>query len=397
MGIRNVLVCGAALGLLVIAATGLQGQPAPSADREERFTVKRYMEIPAEAVYEAAVQGVRAHVRFVDNVTGRTGVPEAFRRIRLYGESFVGAAALRTESGLVCVIPRRSERVLAKLAQLERGQCLAFEGTTLGRAGTIRALLVDQMFFAPEEKSEVGHELLVHWPGVPEERDKRIVEPGIFQIEFPCRHVTGKKEEVKFVIEEKRWETLIEELKRDKHKRDEPERHYKSYAPRAVYEHALRGNQIDVQFRDAFKREAPRSRNLRVARIRGRGELRIRYAFETYSGLACLIPTDKTIFIERARAALPGQDVLVKGTIIGRQGIYRCVLVDELGVAGRMKEPDVWAIEIHWPGEKTKLIYQPGRYRLELPCKHAQGQKEVLQLMLREVRLVPEEDKGKGS
>jgi len=387
-------------GTRSLAAQGLE----PSQE-EKRVVVKRYADLSAADAYEAARSNVRAAVRFSDSYDGRAGIPERFRMVRGPAGVRPVVAAFRTQVGLTCLVAADDEETLQKAPRLRAGQSITVEGTIMGAAGLHRCVLVDRLLTGSERRSVITYELVVRWPG---EKPKKMLQPGVYSVEFPCHYVEGEKENVKFEIVKRNREAFLKKIEEEAQKgQKKVTRVYGSYSPAQVYQYALRNRQIDVSFRDKFQKAAPPSPSLRVLRVYRRGEFLIGYAFSTEGGLTCLVPANQQALVDKARAVVPGQTVEVKGTVAGRRSIYRCVLVDELKLpnaeayGGKLEAPDIWEIKLYWPEQKPKMLYKPGLYPLEMPCQHKEGAIERMVLELREVRVVKgrkkQEPEGKAA
>jgi len=377
---------------VAMAAAQDRDQSLEPSQEAERVVVKRYADLLAGDAYQAVQTSKGANVRFTDHFDGKVAVPSRFRVVRKGQQTRRVVAAFVTEVGLHCLIASDDEESLEKVPKLRQGQTITVEGTILGFDGVRRCVLVDRVLTGGERRSEISHELLLRWPG---EKPKLITQPGNYTVELPCTHVKGKKERVRLVVEEKDRESFLRKLEKELAGEGEPEKSYGTYSPVLVYQYAKAGRQINVRFRDKFKGEIPAKPELRVARLRGRGEIPIRYAFETYEGITCLVPARKPFVIDKARHAVPGQNIQIEGTVSGRHGIHRCVVVDDIemlvgdSLVGKVEAGKVWDIKVYWPGKTPKAFYKVGSYVLDdLPCQHEEGAVERLVLELREVRLV---------
>ena len=377
-----------------VAEAAAQDQNLEPSEEVEHVIVKRYADLSAGDAYQAVRTSEGANVRFTDSFDGRVAVPARFGTVRVGQQARRTVAAFVTEVGLHCLIASDDEESLQKAPTLRQGQTTTIEGTILGTDGARRCVLVDRILTGSEKMSEISHEIVLRWPG---QTAKLILQPGNYTVPFPCNHVEGKTEQIRVLVAERDKEAFLRQIEKEMAEEEgEPQRTYGTYSPTLVYQYAKADRQIDVRFRDKFKGAVRPVPQLRVARIRGRGEIRIGYAFETYEGITCLVPAGKLIVMDKARRSVPGQTILVQGTISGRHGIYRCVVVDNLEtyigdtLAGKVEAGKVWEIKVFLPGQTPKMLYKPGTYAdaLTFPCQHKEGAVERFALELREVRLV---------
>ncbi|MCK4374875.1 MAG: hypothetical protein KAX19_06075, partial [Candidatus Brocadiae bacterium] len=100
-----------------------------------------------------------------------------------------------------------------------------------------------------------------------------------------------------------------------------------------------------------------------------------------------LVPADMPTLMGRAVSALPGEEVHIRGTIIG--GSRAAVLVDYIGFPAQEAEGDAWLVSIEWPGLPSRAFWDYGYYELVgLPCQHEPGRFEALRVFLTEVRIL---------
>jgi len=378
----------AALSLAFLSGAPVLGAQLQPNEIESRAVVKRYTELSPAFAYRAAVEGTRADVRFSDAFAGLAPVPLDFQVVRLRGELYRNVLAFRTDTDLYCLIAARNMRAIERARSLRMGQTVTVEGTILGTAQQRRCIMVDRVLSGREKPSKITHDLLVGWPGVPDVKPKFLLRPGTYNPEFPCRHVENQKEKVRITVVEKKRAQFERELREE---RGVAPRVYAPFTAAKVYQYAREGRSADVEFSDRFKSQAPRDRALAGALVPGRGRYATGFAFDTYTGLTCIVPFNNPTLNLKVSAAIRGQMMQIKGTIAGKQGPYYCVLVDEVDfpdLSGTREEPPVWNVSIQVGNEPPVSLHIPGTYVLNLPCQFAQGKTETLALRLREVRIV---------
>ena len=416
MKARQLLVY-AATALVVVPGLVLAQEAADTKGEElapdegvRRMVVKRYTTLGPEAVYRAVNSNVLADVRFSDEFDGPVRLTGALRFIRIGDRRETVGAAFSTQSRLCCLVPLEAKEQMEKLRELAKGQTITVEGTVAGIVAAAKCVLVDRVLTGAEKQSDIHHELLLEWPGVAAARPKIIVEPGEYESKFPCRWQAGQFETAVVLVEETSRMGFLEELRRleeaarelaeegeEEGKKAPAVKVYNLYRPEAVYEHARNDNQLDVRFQDRVKGPTPPSPNLAQVRLRGQAPVRIGYAFETYMRITCLVPRENEDLLDRAKRMMRGQEVLVKGTVLGQVGAHRAVLVDELelpSVKGEVETPDVWVIKIFWGKAKPLMLWQPGTYTRDLPCQFVDRRTERLQITLQEVRYIGGKKEG---
>ena len=374
-------------------------RPEPQ-ERVRRIIVKRYTAIGAAELYRAIGENVRADVRFRDEFDRPVQLTGALRTVRLGGRRVRIGAAFRAEKDICCLVPLDARDQAQKVRDLRRGQMVTVEGTVLGIIAGNRCVLVDMVLTGAQQESVIQHELILEWPARQRVRPELITEPGDYEVGFPCRWQEGEEETVRVLVEQRVRAEFLAELKELEEiaRGGREEKDYRLYKASAVYDYARDDVRIDVSFEDRIKGPTRRYADLNVVRLRGRRPIRIGYAFDTYQQITCLIPDRDEELLDRARRALPGQDVMIKGTVVGRVGAYRAVLVDELdfpSLNGVAETPDVWVVEIVWGEQRPMPIWRPGTYRRLFPCRFVEGRAERLDITLREVRLIGGRKGGK--
>jgi len=408
------------MALIVLAAGALAQEPEPPAaaddqevtpwEEQKRVVVKRYTELAGDNLLRAVKESWREDVRFQSSFDSRLPrLARNLRRIELGGRSRGIAAAFMTENQLCCLIAQGDQETVRRVAGLTRGQIITVEGVVAGPIGLRNCILVDRVLTGEEAKPTIEHELVLGWPGVKGVKPQLMVKPGEYAVEFPCAWQKDAVERFTVIVEQKRADAFKEELRQREKEGDEgdkepPEKQYVTFEPRAVYGLAKASSREKVRFVDGFvSGNVPESRALRSL-PRGRlRPLRIGYVFDTKRGLTCAVPASSPLLVERALRIVPGQSITIEGMVYGPRDGFRVVLVDNIefpGVKGKSETADIWVVRVIWPGERPKLFYEIGTYRVALPCQFVEGRKERLIAELREVRVtrVPEkEGEGEGT
>ena len=391
MAWRSMVVWAVCFAVGLLGTELLRAQDLEPGGEGKRVVVKRYVELSADAVYAAARDGARAQVRFSDSFDRPVSVPASLRRIVVDDVRYTAALAFRTEANLYCIVSSDNEEGGRKAKALSKGQKITIEGSILGAVGLGKYVFVDMILTGSEKRSKIENELLLRWPGTP---PQRISSPGVYQLSLPCNHVEGEVVEVRLEVARKDPEAFRKELRERLGEQAREPRTYERFEAASVYRLAARGRQADVRFEDLFKRVATAERLLREAVVKGRGRFGIGYAFDTYSGLTCLIPLGSREQLEKARLSLPDQRLAIEGTVVGKLGAYYCVLVDEIefpDLEGKLEKADIWEIRVFWGEETPKRFHVPGSYLLNVPCQYAEGMVEQIALELREVRVIAAE------
>ncbi len=409
--------CGAALAFGTVAA-----QEAPTvAIIKER--AKQYKVLAPADVYRLARDSVQANVRFRDAFGGGTAIPGTVRQVTLANVKYTVAAAFRTQGDIVCLLPfppagmpgpnDDALRMLFGLSErwpltpgavsgpmtLSEGQKLTIEGTIAGIAAGEKYLLVDALILGDGPGPRRVRELQVFW--LPRRPPQVLAGPGTYELTFPCTHVEGQKEQASVRIDEVtpdagRGELALRTGQREG--RFAGAKIYGEYDAGVVYRHADNSNPINVDFNDLVTRVPGASLPREVSTAPGfrngvAGAIPIRLAFSTQAGLTCLVPAGMPTLIGRASTLLPGEVVRVRGTITGRAGQFATVLVDYLGFPAQEKEAgddgDVWVVTVTWPGSAPRVFWDYGAYEVVgLPCRHAEGRFETMQVILGEFTMI---------
>lgn len=376
---------------------------APEA-KFRREVVKRYTELDALSVWRAADSNARADVRFPDSFDRPARDANAREVISLGRQRIPIALKFITKADLCCMVDARDRETIEKVRRLVKGQEITIEGTILGIMGGCKCVLVDRLLTGGEKRSVIDHELIVSWPGR-RIRAKQIIERGEYTVEFPSRYKDGATERLVLIVEEKDRDAFLEQLAREAAEREEDaeggrrrparKKTYSKFKADAVYEHAQGYRPVNVRFEDRFKKFTPGAADLRVVRFADGTVVPVGHVFDTHSGISCIVPLRDRNLMNLAERIVPGQQLTIKGTVLGPWAGLRAVVVDEIvlpNVTGVRDVPrNVWIVTVYWQKQEPKRFYEVGTYRLALPSNYDErGRRtERVQLELREVRLIP--------
>lgn len=410
MKTRHAAILIAVLTALGVGTLAAQEIALRGAVRTVKVPVKQYKTLSPADVYRAAIDNIQADVRFRDGFAGRTGVPNAVRQVTVQGFDYPVAVAFRTEVDLVCLVPAPNEEALRALFAvpeqwpltaatldgpmvLNVGQQINIEGTIVGATIGEKYVLVDAILLGAERPPATQRELQLFWPTMPQ--PEIISAPGMQTLTLPCTYAEGETVDVRVIVRAMQPEALMAELARITAEREgvtAARKAYGQYDPGVVYRHARDGNPLNVDFTDTVNRIIGYSLATDIAAapaLRGgsRVAVTVGYAFRTSNQLTCLVPADMPTLMGRAVSALPGEEVHIRGTIIG--GPRAAVLVDYIGFPAQEAEGDTWLVNIEWPGLAPRVFWDYGYYELVgLPCQHAPGRFEALRVFLTEVRIL---------
>jgi len=411
------LMC--ALSVAALAAQDPAGRPEGETEKVTvKVPVKDYKGLSPAAVYQAAADGIRADVHFVDGFAGRASVPDAVRREIIEHRPYRVVLAFRTRSRLVCLVPSSAEdairvlfglprnwpvnaAVLERQLQVASGQKLSVDGTVVGTSIGERYVLVDAVALGEKRAMGGKREVLLLWPGQQEPRS--MAEPGTKTFSFPCHYAADSMAQVKVTVRQLDRRDLMRELAlraaQIEVRPGQPAeaRQYGEFAPSAVYRLTDVHDRVHVDFTDAFARSirvrddlsiVPGVRYGRVVRIP------IGAAFRTKSQITCLVPAEWATPMVQAARTLGGEKVRIRGTVVGMLGAERCVVVDYLAFPDQeavAPHSDVWLTVVEWPSPRphTLRLWDHGDYYVrDLPCLHAPGRREALRIVLRQYRKV---------
>jgi len=307
------------------------------------------------------------------------------------------ADALRALFGLPADWPI-TPAVLNQDIVLQRQQQITVEGTIVGAAVGERYVLADAVLTGAEGKRETSPEVHLFWG--PRGQAEAITEPGVHTAVFPCSYVAEKTESVRVTVRELSPDDVRTQLARAMGTLEGSPtglKAYGQYTPIDVYRRAAGRDRVDVDFTDVIAEvrlgsPPQRFRTVRVQRAGQLFEVPVSHVFDTVAGVTCLVPATSLTPSSQAARLLSGEKVRIRGTTVGPRGASNCVVVDYIGFPDMEQEavgrPN-WLVTIEYPGLGQAMIWDYGRYALSnLPCQHAPGRMEVLQVLYSEFRAV---------
>lgn len=129
----------------------------------------------------------------------------------------------------------------------------------------------------------------------------------------------------------------------------------------------------------------PMPRVLRSVRA-GRATLEPLLAFETRGEIVCLMVRKNLDLLQRCANLIPGQQIIIEGVVLPEFAGFKCVIVDDVKFSVLEERGVQWEVLLRWPGEKEKLIAEPGVYTLTLPVPGMPDKSVTFQLEVRRVR-----------
>jgi len=382
-------------------------------------TVKPYRALSSAVVYSLAGDKDRVEVQFEDVFASRLKRGDGPKSVKIDGVRYEPVLVLRGRSRVICLVDATRQPLLRQLLGLparwplskealrrevifKEGQKIAVRGTTVGMHDGKRCVLVHALSAEVEKPAAVLREVQVLWPGLKEP----VAMSKTGTQKFACRYVKDKEAKVEVSIRPmSRAELLADtalrlgKLEVAPGKPAEP-RKYVQFATADVRVQTRDEQSLDrpsyVDFTDVVKRPVKIDKTLRSVRIirhGKRGKLEIGAALETHGGITCLIPSESDMMLMQVEGALAGENLRVRGTVIGTLGGERCVLVDSLSFPDQERMspyPDVWLVTVTWPSPepRTLRIWDFGQRDLTVPCLHARGRSEKLRIVLRQYREV---------
>jgi hypothetical protein len=406
------LLASALVAALPVAA---QGAAPAAAMGEVIVPVKPYKSLDPPAVYQAAISGTTADVRFEDAFSQRVPVPNGFAQVRLNDYTYGVVAAFRTRGNILCMVPATSTEALAALfgapwgvpltpailqqpMVLNDGQKLVVEGTILGEIGASKAVVADAVIIGQDPRPRPFHGLQILWPGA--DAPEFITEAGEHELTVPSSVVQGQNVQASLDILEMNNRQLLDELAERAAQREgvpDAKKTYGGYEAGTVYRHASDNNSITVDFTDRINNVIGFSVPAAIGTVPAvRGgvlvDLPVGYAFTTRAGLTCVVGADQPVLVARAANGLPGEQIRIRGNVIGRTGAFCLVLADYIGFPEQEAltgDDTAWVAVLSWPGSYPRVFWTGGTYVLvDLPSPQAPGRFERLRVTLGEFRKV---------
>ena len=409
----------AVAALLVCTSAGVRaGEAAAGAAAEPetktiKVQAKLYRDVDADSVYQAALTGIQADVRFQDTFDARLDVPSGVQRLDLGAASYLIALAFRTRTDLLCLVPSSSPGVLGQLLGvpgnvpvgpaalslpmvLNPGQQITIEGTVIGTVRGQRYVLVDSVNTGMPAQRPPEREVHLFWPGQAEPRI--ITQPGQQTFEFPCTHAKDKTDSATLTLQAMTADQLNVQLAALQGALEtgiNAPKVYGQYTARTVYRYAGSTQTINVDFTDQVQNvlDPPPAQLASVTVLRGglAAQVPVLRAFVMSGGPTILVPDTWPTVAQESATMIPGETIRVRGTTVGLRGIYNCVVVDSLTFPSQREgaeESAPWWVSIEWEGIKQPFVFWDyGQYSLApLPCQNAKGQYEALNVLISQFR-----------
>ncbi len=413
--VAALLVCASAGVRAGEAAAGEAAAGAPAAPEMKTIKVqaKLYRDVDADSVYQAALMGIRADVRFQDTFDARLAVPRGMERLDLGPASYLVVLAFRTRTDLLCLVPSANPALLGRLLGvpsnlpigpaalslplvLNPGQQITIEGTVVGTVRGQRYVLVDSVDAGLPGQAAPEREVHLFWPSQAEPRI--ITQPGQQAFQFPCTHVKDKTDSVTVSVQALTPDQLNAQLAALQGTLEagvSSTKVYGQYTPRTVYRYAGSTQSINADFTDQVQKvlDPPPAQLASVAVLRAgyAAQVPVVRAFVMSGGPTILIPNTWPTVLQESAAMIPGETVRVHGTTVGPRGIYNCVVVDSLSFPSQREGAEVsapWWVSIEWEGVGQPFVFWDyGQYSLApLPCQNEKGQFESLNLLISQFR-----------
>ncbi|MFW6279938.1 MAG: hypothetical protein ACOC2T_02825 [Planctomycetota bacterium] len=390
-------LCGMfVLGHLTSAAIAQEEEDAeePEEKSVRRMQVKRYLGVDTTVVVRAIARGYTRNVRFEDTFKAAARPSSNVRTIRTKSDRHRIGLMFRTDNNIVGLVPRDLEDTIEELQEMREGRKLTIEGTTVGKHGSMRCVLVDVIMAGEDKQSSIEHEVEVRWPRSRDVDPQTVEEPGNYTIEFPCRYEEDETEKGRLTI--KSWdkdefmEEYGEEIE-DEEIGPREDKNYDRFDATSVYRHIRNGDVMHVEFDDEIgKLEDPPDK----ITLPNDQKMRVGSAFRTRKGITCIVPTIYEDVVNLADQVIPGQEARIWGTTLPPKTFRRAMVVDKMELPGTSKPAEsskVWDVTLEW-GDETARFFDIGTYTFDFPCQNTENRVERLEIDLKEVRVIEEED-----
>ena len=201
---------------------------------------------------------------------------------------------------------------------------------------------------------------------------ERIRKPGTHTVELLCSHVPGKTALLAVEIEE-----LAETPAGQPAWRECTPEELAGIAPTAEAQ--------AVRFVDGIAAVEPRAAGTTLP-----GGVRAAHAFRTAGGALCLVPQDRAEALALASSAVPGDRLVIFGSLRTLPGGIAAVLVERVARPSDPLPPRTvrWDVTARWAGREAARFRVPGDYPLNLPCMHRADGVERVRLRLTEIKRV---------
>lgn len=163
-------------------------------------------------------------------------------------------------------------------------------------------------------------------------------------------------------------------------------KNYADMAELAVFRLSQNDKIEHVRFKAAFRELLrPKPGVLDVFRI-GRARIDPILIFQTQGEIVGLIVRRDIDLLRRTLDLVPGQEIIIEGTVLPEYRGYKCVIVDDIKFSYYEKRDVQWQVVLDWPGESQKLIKMPGTYTLKLPVLNPNDKFVTFKIEVRRVR-----------
>ncbi|MCD6416487.1 MAG: hypothetical protein J7M08_07315 [Planctomycetes bacterium] len=408
------LLCVGALG----AAPAQDETPSTALGTGERRVrrikapVKQYKALDRADVYQAAINGLQANVRFQDVFSRSVPVPADARHVQLGSSRYDVVFAFRTEGDLLCLTPAASSRALRAIfgvpanqplsaAILQRptalipGQQLTVTGTVLGIVEGEKTVLADGVYLDSVAEDQVQREVYLFTPGL--QQPQLVSKPTKVSFEFFCSHKKDALEKLFVTVTAMSEQQVADKVAAITARLEglrSASKTYGHYDPLTVYRRAGGDVWINVDFTDKVKRVyrypfPPEISSMPALRNGVALDLETAHAFQTASRITCLVPATWPTVVRQASRLVPGEELRVRGVTIGARGTYNCVAVDYLGFPGRARDTTWWVDLRLAEDSPATSIWDVGSYNINtLPCQNVPGAIEPVRVMLTEFRTI---------
>jgi len=158
---------------------------------------------------------------------------------------------------------------------------------------------------------------------------------------------------------------------------------YSEMDANAVWRAANSNVLADVRFPDAFKEFPPNAARREIVRL-GPDRFPVALRFNTQADIQCLVDARNVDTLQKVSSLVPGQQIIVEGTILGNLGGRKSVLVDRVLTGDERRSRIDYELVLRWPGTpvEPKLIVKPGRYVVEFPSSYKEDAVESFEVQV---------------
>jgi len=365
--------------------TPLEGQYTYR-DTQFRMFPRRYAALEPAEVTHACEANIRAAVRFQDTFKSPADKADTFRRIGF--QIYIAGEVLETGSGLLVAIPHLHytpwlDEPLRRAKEMKTGESFVVEGISAGTCRGMPLVYADRILTPGEQASTVQFEFTLQGSEeipaiVIDTASRRTVSVPISATRSV--DITATVEQVPRPEILAWWKSLLLGT--------EPPQASLRYQPLEGDEWASAEPGTDVRCEGRVEVIGIPPENL--------GEVETPAGITIQNGayalvdnkIVCLIPAGEAFLVERAARILPGQDVVVEGTILAHPDEERVLMVHDIRFADIPTRPEVvdeWRLMLTGESLHPRSFYMPGEYRLGYPARES-GTDFEIRATLRESR-----------